>query len=468
MKHQELFKEAIADANSLRKAALANAKRTIEEELTPKIESMLDKKLAEMEDKDIAEAEEKNENAFMQPTVPQGPTNTAIKPNGTMEEELEAILKELGMEDQVDESTDDITNESDDIDEVEDDSAPATDDADMDVDADDDMGSEDDMGGEESSDDQAVTELTVGELTSLIQTAVQAAVGGGEMDADAGMDDMGADAGMDPGMDGASAEDSLEDDGMSEEIDLDELLSELNDDDVNEGSEEDVNESSDDDVNESEEDIKEAAKDDLKEAKQWYDKKVKGGRKAMSEDKAWYNVKAKRAKKMSESGSLVKPLNRNAKNLAPGKGLKKESGSLVKPLNRNAKNIAPGKGLKKESSNKELNEAVKVIKKLKETLNETNLLNSKLLYANKLFKAKSLNESQKVKVIAAIDKARNKEEAKTIFESLYETLGSKKQQIKESLGFASKPISGTGAPKKVIVEDAQVARFQKLAGIIKK
>ena len=53
----------------------------------------------------------------------------------------------------------------------------------------------------------------------------------------------------------------------------------------------------------------------------------------------------------------------------------------------------------------ELMEARKTIKSLKSKINEavkttnsTNLLNAKLLYTNKIFKSKNLNESQKVKV----------------------------------------------------------------------
>jgi len=123
------------------------------------------------------------------------------------------------------------------------------------------------------------------------------------------------------------------------------------------------------------------------------------------------------------------------------------------------------------SEGKELKEAKLVIKHLQNELNEVNLLNSKLLYTNKIFKAKNLTENQKIKVLKAFDKAETVNEAKVIFESLSENLVDKKAKsnIKESMGFASKP-AGV-APKhiiteeKVVEEDAMVSRFKKLAGI---
>jgi hypothetical protein len=103
---------------------------------------------------------------------------------------------------------------------------------------------------------------------------------------------------------------------------------------------------------------------------------------------------------------------------------------------------------------------------MKKTLNEINLLNAKLLYTNKIFKSKSLTESQKVKVLAAFDKATSKKEAQLVYETLLEGFQQKKSSITESkLGSASKVI-GNPAPKQPIIEvNNQFARWQKLAGI---
>jgi hypothetical protein len=132
-----------------------------------------------------------------------------------------------------------------------------------------------------------------------------------------------------------------------------------------------------------------------------------------------------------------------------------------------------GVDMKKEEMEKmkeELEEAKEVINTLRSDLNEVNLLNSKLLYTNKIFRGKSLTENQKIKVLKAFDKAETVKEAKAIFETLNENLvtKTKKSNIRESLGAASKP-AGV-APKRnlnegIVQEDAMVSRFKKLAGI---
>jgi len=124
----------------------------------------------------------------------------------------------------------------------------------------------------------------------------------------------------------------------------------------------------------------------------------------------------------------------------------------------------------KKEMQEELDEAKAAINHLRSELHEVNLLNSKLLYTNKIFKGKSLTENQKIKVLKAFDKAETVKEAKAIFETLNENLvtKTKKSNIRESLGAASKP-AGV-APKRnlnegIIQEDAMVNRFKKLAGI---
>lgn len=120
---------------------------------------------------------------------------------------------------------------------------------------------------------------------------------------------------------------------------------------------------------------------------------------------------------------------------------------------------------------KELNEALKANKVLKDALTEVNLLNAKLLYTNKIFKSKSLTETQKVKVINSFDKATTVKEVKLVFESLVANLSKTTKPIKESLGFASKAITTKKLIKENqnpgIIDPAIVAKFQKIAGITK-
>ena len=115
-----------------------------------------------------------------------------------------------------------------------------------------------------------------------------------------------------------------------------------------------------------------------------------------------------------------------------------------------------------------MNEALKTVKILKSELNEINLLNAKLLYANKIFKAKNLNEAQKVKVLGAFDKAETVKEAKIVFETLNESFKSVRKTVNEGIiGSASKATLVPKTSKKPIVEsDEMVNRFKKLAGII--
>jgi len=120
----------------------------------------------------------------------------------------------------------------------------------------------------------------------------------------------------------------------------------------------------------------------------------------------------------------------------------------------------------KKKMKKELDEAIAAIHTLRSELNEVNLLNAKLLYVNKIFKAKNLTESQKLKVIAQFDKAATVKEAKMIYETMDVAIAkSAKSSIKESIGFASK---AAGVAAKPIVEvDETMSRWQMLAGIKK-
>lgn len=122
---------------------------------------------------------------------------------------------------------------------------------------------------------------------------------------------------------------------------------------------------------------------------------------------------------------------------------------------------------KKKKMEEELEEAKTTIEKMRQDLQEVNLLNAKYLYMNKLFKSKSLSESQKIKVINALDRATNVNEVKNTYETLKESFNeTKKAQLKESIGFASQ--AAGVAPKATIVDaDPFINRWQTLAGIKK-
>jgi hypothetical protein len=128
----------------------------------------------------------------------------------------------------------------------------------------------------------------------------------------------------------------------------------------------------------------------------------------------------------------------------------------------------------KDKMEEELKEALETIDTLRQDLQEVNLLNSKLLYVNKVFKANNLTESQKANVIAAFDKAENVKEVKLVFETVSENVVSRQaskpaRSVNESkLGSASKATGTTARRPQIISEsDQAVLRMQKLAGIIK-
>lgn len=119
----------------------------------------------------------------------------------------------------------------------------------------------------------------------------------------------------------------------------------------------------------------------------------------------------------------------------------------------------------KEVAESKLREAYAVITFLRSKINEVNLLNSKLLFSNKLFRKHSLNEKQKMTVIENFDRASSLREVKLVYATLSESLRTTKvKQIKES--FASKPIASTRPSKPILNEGDDMAnRLRKLAGL---
>jgi hypothetical protein len=130
---------------------------------------------------------------------------------------------------------------------------------------------------------------------------------------------------------------------------------------------------------------------------------------------------------------------------------------------------------KKEATKEEVEETAdtkemeETINELRNELNEVNLLNAKLLYTNKIFKAKNLTESEKVKVLNTFDKAETVKEVKLVFETLTESFiaSAKKSPIKESLGSASRSIAPAQTKQPIIEVNDAFARMQRLAGLKK-
>ena len=125
---------------------------------------------------------------------------------------------------------------------------------------------------------------------------------------------------------------------------------------------------------------------------------------------------------------------------------------------------------KKEAADakKELKEAYNAINTIKSELSEVNLFNAKLLYTNKIFKAKNLTESQKVKVLTSFDKTTSIKEAKLVYETLLEGLKTPKPFVNESmLRNSASRATGIIDKKPILEVNNQFSRWQILAGIKK-
>ena len=130
-----------------------------------------------------------------------------------------------------------------------------------------------------------------------------------------------------------------------------------------------------------------------------------------------------------------------------------------------------------EALESELEETKAALDTVRTELNEVNLLNSKLLYVNRIFKANTLDEGQKLRVVETLDKAETAKEAKLIYETIKDTFNvakskkasfkNKTKSLKEGIGMASRAAGTSTAPKKEVISESNdmMKRFQKLANI---
>jgi hypothetical protein len=132
----------------------------------------------------------------------------------------------------------------------------------------------------------------------------------------------------------------------------------------------------------------------------------------------------------------------------------------------NTKKSAPA--VKNTATSKETTEANGKVSKLTKQLVESNLLNAKLIHANKLLRVEGLTKAQQAMVIDRLDEAQNLREVRLISESLLKVLAGSKNSINESArrpsGSASRP-SQSGAASATLNEGLETARWAQLAGI---
>jgi hypothetical protein len=437
--NREMLKEAIAEAKAVKEMAIANAKAALEESFTPQLKSMLSLKLQEMEMEDLEE-ENIEEEGFGKSSADSeegfgvGMDEKALdeEKEDMMEVDLEELLAELESE-EVEEG------EGENLYEAEEEG-------------------EEEEGEEEEEGNKEMEDLSDDELKEMIEDVIAQMIKDGELQA--GSEFEGEEEGEEMEM---GAEES------EEEVDLAELLREI----------EEMEE-----MDKMKEPVDEIFGLFKTNNLQNYLIDKKGVDKATA--KKIVDDIYKNPNDESTRAELLKYVQKDDYNDFVAYIYDKKSGltglpakdatDIVKAAVNNTQYVprqargggsTPTSKLEETDEMKaELEEALSTIETLKAELNEINLLNAKLLYSNKIFKAKNLNENQKVKVLSSFDKAKNVGEVKMVFETLNEGIKVKKQTIKENLGRASKTTT-TPTVKQPIVESNDVfKRMQKLAGLI--
>ena len=417
MAKRDILKEAIADAKAVKETAIANAKAALEEAFTPQLKSMLAAKLEEMELDE--EKEPVDEMGYKYSEDDDKMKKEGMKKEKEMEEGMkkDKDSMEEGHGEMYDQDTIDEEIDLDEIlAEIEGELDEGKEDKDLKEDERtraEEEGYEDGMDDEkEDSEDKEIDldDMTDDDLKGFIEDVIADMVASGELEAGENFEE----------------EDEME---MDTEVDVE----------VSEGKK------------------KKDDKEDVKESTEVDEVTTMGSPKAMSYKKGNpYDEDFMKAVK-ADLAKLMKKIGLKEEELDEGHGMEMYDEDTM-----DESEIAE---VYKVKENEELKEAYDTIESLKSDLNEVNLLNAKLLYTNKIFKAKTLTESQKVKVLGAFDKAGTVKETKLVFETLNEGLKTKKSPIKESLGAASR-VSGNVNTKKPIIEtDPMVERFKKLAGL---
>ena len=422
-KNRDLLKEAIADAKSVKEVAIANAKLALEEAFTPHLKSMLSAKLEEMDKEDVDEGYGKK---YEEDDVKKEAMDKKY-------EEDDKDVKKEGMHDSKEDKVDEEINLDELLAEL--DKEEVKEDARTDAEQE---GYKD--GFEDAKDDieDKLKDMKVSEAKHEDDKKMEEAAHAD--DKEDVKEDARTDAEEEGYLDGMKDEkEDMEDRMDDEDIDLEDMseddlkgfIESVIKDMVSAGEIEPG-----DDFVEDEIEVEDVEDVDV-------DVEIDEGKHKDNEDKV--------EEKMSS------PVQRKGDDEKKDGKFKKESRPEIETE-------------KMRKMEEDLKEALDSINELKSEVNEVNLLNAKLLYTNKIFKAKNLTENKKVKVLKAFDKAKDVKEAKTIFNTLNEGIIDSSPITESRIKGSASKITGKApvTKKQPIVEsDAMVARFKKLAGIIK-
>ena len=400
--NREMLKEAIAEARTVKETAIANAKLALEETITPKLKSMLAKRLEEME---IEEEMEEDEAKEME--------------SKKMEEEMETKMEE------------EMSGKMDDSYEMEEE-----------IDLEELLAELEEELEETNIDPGAEPKSFLKKKPDYAQLEEEE-ITEGENEVTEQEEEIDMDVEMDSEMEGDDEEIDLEE--MSEE-DLKSFIEDVIKDMVETGELEAGDEfEAEGEEAEGEEEIE--VEDETEEIMEGDEEIIKEFDLGMTDAEFIASMLGS----LALVGGVAVSAAKKELEAAAKKGKEAVASTMKKLLGA--------------SEMAEAEEMTNEVESLKNEINEVNLLNAKLLYLNKIFRAKNLTENQKAKIIPAFDKAATVKEAKLIFETISENFSDSKKSIKENRSLASKPV-GVAPKRELIVEvDSQVARWQKLAGI---
>jgi len=417
MANSKLLKEAIADAKAVKETALANAKLALEEAFTPRLQSILSQKMraeAEAEDMDAEKVDEELSSDGIGSKTDAGYAETpGAMPTLDADTDLSVgVTKDGGKPEQAGTDYEKVADISEE---------------------------ENPFADQEGDKDAEIAELKarLAELEGE-DSEEEKMEGEDEM----GMDDMGMDSDM-------GSDDEESEDDMDLEAIIRELEAQLDggEDEMEEADEEapEVDPNA-DQIAELKRQLAELEGEDSEEEKPAATEAKKSVKKENYTDGAEAGT--------DKDGEKVIDLE-----------------EILREMEADMTDDASADDSEKEA---ELNEAYKTIKSLQKTINEVNLLNAKLLFANKLFRAHNMTNEQKVKVIETLDRTNSVREVKLVYSTLAEnfkySISNKSTKKSISEGIASKVTKSTkpAVSKQVIAESTNFSdRFKKLAGIIK-
>ena len=416
---RNLLKEAIADAKAIRESAIANAKAALEEAFTPHLKDMLAQRINELEEGEVDEAYHGKGKDEKSKEMEEGYSKKSMYEEEVEEGHMSDPVMRRGMKgDDAAERETEMMREEDEVDleellsEMADEVKEGEHEEVKEAAHEEEVETEETEEVETEEDTIDIEDMTEDELAKFVEEVIKDMVEAGEL----------------------VAGEEMETETEEEEVEVTEAHC---------GS-----------MEEDAEKMEEAAHEKMEEG--YHDKMEEGAHDEMEEgmhkDKMKEELSDSNVKKVDKEVDAVRDdLDQIAK--------------LAKDAGEDAEDI---KDVIDDNVKEELKEAYDVISTLRKEINEVNLLNSKLLYTNKIFRNKNLTESQKVQVLNSFDKAETVKEVKLVFESLSTALTAKKSNIKESMGFASKPTGKAPIAEsktEVIQESEMVARFKKLAGL---